>query len=145
MKPLAPLIFSVALLWSCQALACKCVATPLGERLANAEVALVADVVTPHANPDEYGSATLRVVRTLKGVVAAGTLISLNPSSGTSCAGWLPRNARILFFARDDIANKFSASKCSLFLASPITVDGEQYEPAEDVVQFLDSQAARPN
>ena len=128
------------------ALACKCVATRLDERLERTEVALVGRVVVPYTQLHERGLAELEVSDSFKGTARVGARIALNPASGTSCAARVPADTSVLVFGRLDSEGTLNATECTIFGTEPMRVDGELHQPDSDVTAFIAAhRALRPD
>lgn len=132
-------LFSLLLSLATGAHACKCTRLSLQEKFERSELVLVGSYV-PGQEITEKQGATLRfkVSRVLKVSAAPETEIQVYPMLDTSCAAAVLEGVELLVFTQQlEESPSPAISVCSARAVRPFSLEGKEYQPGQDVVEFL--------
>jgi len=130
------------MLWlvSANALACKCMPLSARDLYNKSNTVFVATAVAGTPSPRKEGDiARVKVLRSLKGSAAIGSIVKIDPAAGSDCEVRFLSHAHLLVFADVQHDGVIMASACSVRLAEPIKVDNHVLKPGRDVIKLLSS------
>jgi len=135
-----PLLFAFLAAVSGNAFACGCAPTTLAERYAKASIVFVGSTRSDPSKPGKFGgTVSFQISRSLKGGLAAGSKVAIDPLFGTDCAAPFIAGAQFLVFAFTWPKHTPIVSACSIHATEPVSVDGQTLQPEPEVIEFLQS------
>jgi hypothetical protein len=125
---------------SSSGLACQCAQSSLAERYAKASLVFVGSTTSSPSEPGKYGQTiSFQVSRSLKGALAVGSKVVIDPLFGTECTAPFVPGAQLLLFAFSQPKHTPIVSACSVRTTEPVSVEGQLIKPSPDVLEFLQS------
>jgi hypothetical protein len=134
------LLFAFLAAVSGNAFACGCAPTTLAERYEKASIVFVGSTRSDPSKPGKSGGTiSFQVSRPLKGALAAGSKVTIDPLFGTDCTAPFVAGAQFLIFAFTWPKQTPIVSACSIHATEPVSVDGQLLQPEPEVIEFLQS------